>query len=365
MIVMVLDHTRDFFHAGAMTFSPEDLTKTTPALFLTRWVTHFCAPVFMLLAGMGAYLWEAKGRTKGELSRYLLSRGLWIVALEVTAFHLSIQFNFRYQIVYLATLWALGMSMVLLAGLVHLPLRWLAGLSAAVVLGHNAFDGATGLGWLGTILHQPGALRVGNWNFFLMYPLAPWFAVMSLGYCLGALMRQEKEVRQRWMVWLGMGMTVGFVVLRALNVYGDPGPWDGKSWMSFLKTNKYPPSLDYLLMTLGPALLGLRALERWKMELPNPLIVFGRVPLTFFVAHFFALHLLAFPLAWAMYGKAGFLFEMAPSFGGAPGGYPAGYGFDLPVVYGIWVGMVVALYPASLWFARVKARRRDWWLSYL
>ena len=355
MIVMALDHVRDFFHAGAMSFSPTDLTRTTAALFFTRWITHFCAPVFFFAAGVGAFLWWQRGRSRGELSRFLLTRGVWLIVLEVTVMRFAYQFSMaqRYPVL-LVVLWALGASMIALAALAWLPIRLLAVLSVATIALHNLFPG-------GGFLHQSGVLQMGQWTFFVAYPLVPWIAVMAAGFCFGPILR-----RRRIVAAIGAVLTAAFVALRLANVYGDPAPWTS-GLLSFLNTTKYPPSLAFLLMTLGPALLLLAWLDRRALSDRNPLVVFGRVPLFYFVLHFYAAHMLAVVCSWIRYGApaVGFLFEPFPSTGGPRDLFPPDFGFSLGATYVAWAAIVVAMYPLCRWFAKVKATRRDWWLGYL
>ncbi len=297
MVLMALDHVRDFIHRGAMSFSPTDLTQTTPILFLTRWVTHVCAPTFMFTAGLGAFLWGQRGKTRPELSAYLVSRGLWLIVLEVTVMRLAYNFDFSPDYpVLLLVLWALGACMIGLALLVWIPIRALTILSVAVIVLHNSLDrvdaarfGAAAGIW--NLLHQPGAFRLAHATIIVGYPLVPWIAVMALGFCFGQLYLMDRAVRQRLLVVIGAVATLSFVVIRAFNVYGDPVPWATQTSavytaLSFLNTTKYPPSLDFLLMTLGPALLGLAWLDRLGLDTSNPLVIFGRVPLFYFVLHF-------------------------------------------------------------------------------
>src|SRR6266496_3931422 len=258
MIIMALDHTREFFHAGAMSFSPEDLTRTTPILFLTRWITHICAPVFMLTAGMGAFLWLRRGRTTTQLAHFLWKRGLWLVILEFTALRFAANFSLVNNIVVLSILWALGWSMVALGFLVRAPIRVLAVLSIGVIATHNLADSvqASQFGaaaWAWNILHQPGIFRVGGISVLAAYSLVPWIAVMALGYCLGPVVTRDPERRRWWMMRIGLSLTLAFLVLREINVYGDPNRWSPQASgvmtvLSFLRCAKYPPSLDFLLM---------------------------------------------------------------------------------------------------------------------
>jgi uncharacterized membrane protein len=378
MILMALDHVRDFIHRGAMSASPTDLATTTPALFLTRWVTHLCAPTFMFTAGLGAFLWWQHGKTRRQLSTFLLTRGLWLILLEVTVMRLAYNFNLsREYPILLLVLWALGACMIGLAVLVWLPIRVLAASSLIAIALHNHLDNVTA-GQFGSaagvwnLLHQPGAFSLAGTTIIVGYPLVPWIAVMALGFCCGRLFLMERRVRQRHFIVIGATAILGFVVIRAFNGYGDPAPWASQATpaytaLSFLNTTKYPPSLDFLLMTLGPALLALAWFDRQGLKQSNPLLVFGRVPLFYFVIHFYAAHAAAVFLATLRYGAGalGFAFHPVPSMGGPPELFPSRFGYDLWVAYLVWVLLLLALYPACRWFGEIKATRRSWWSSYL
>jgi uncharacterized membrane protein len=373
MILMALDHVRDFVHRGAMSASPTDLATTTPVLFLTRWVTHLCAPTFMLTAGLGAFLWWQRGRTKTRLSVFLLSRGAWLMLLEVTVMRWAYDFDLvrRYPVL-LLVLWVLGLCMIGLAGLVWLPIPVLATLSLAVIALHNGLDGVTAGPGAWNLLHQPGAFVIAGIPVIVGYPLVPWIAVMALGFCAGPLFLMERQRRRRRLVAIGAAALLWFVAERAINGYGDPVPWATQpspvyTVLSFLNTTKYPPSLDFLLMTLSPALLALAWLDRPGLKPSNPLVVFGRVPLFYFVLHFYLAHLAAVLLAFVRYGVSAwtFVFHRVPSMGGPATLFPPGFGEDLWVVYLVWGGIVLALYPACRWFGDLKARRREWWFGYL
>jgi uncharacterized membrane protein len=377
MIIMALDHVRDFFHVGAMSFSPTDLTRTTPILFFTRWITHFCMPVFMFAAGMGMFLFE-HSHTKGQLSRFLWTRGLWFILLELTVMQPAYNFSFSSRfMLFLLILWIFGICMIAMAALIRLPVRWLAALSVAVILFHNCLDGidASRFGsaaWVWVLLHQPGLVRFAGRTFRVPYTFIPWIAVMAAGYCFGRVFLLEPAARQRILLRVGLALTIGFVVIRSVNRYGEPAPWTHqKSFLfdvlSFLNCTKYPASLDFLLMTLGPALLVLAYLGRRSFKVSNPLIVFGRVPMFYFILHFYLIHLLIVLASWLRYGGAAakFTFTPVPSMGGPQQLFPAGFGYSLWVVYAVWLLVVVSLYPVCRWFAKVKSIRRDWWLSYL
>jgi uncharacterized membrane protein len=378
MIVMALDHIRDFFHIGAMTFSPEDLSRTTPLLFFTRWITHFCAPAFMFLAGLGAFFRLQRIGSTAELSRFLLTRGLWLIVLEATVMRLAMNFTVAtsYPLL-LLILWALGVSMIALAALIHLPPRTLLAISLVVMAGHNLLDGiqARSLGgWapIWNLLHEQGVFIARGFPVVVAYPVLPWIAVMAAGFCAGRLYRLEPARRRRILIATGLACTALFAVLRTLNVYGDPSPWAAQgsttfTVLSFLRVTKYPPSLEFLLMTLGPSLLALAALDGCALSARHILVAIGRVPLFYYVVHFWLIHMLASAMAWMRYGNASFayLFAPLPSMGGPRPLFPPDFGYPLWVSYAVWMVVVAALYPLCLWFSRVKARRREWWLSYL
>jgi uncharacterized membrane protein len=365
MIVMALDHVRDFIHRDALLYQPTDLTRASAILFLTRWITHYCAPTFMFTAGLGAFLWWQRGRTRKELSVFLITRGLWLMALEVIVMRLAYNFTFaaRYPIM-LVVFWVLGLCMVVLAGLAWLPERVLLVLSLTVIALHNCLDGIQG-GALWNLIHRPGTFRLAGFVVFVAYPLVPWVAVMAAGFCCGRLFLMPVQPRRRILASIGAAATLAFIVLRAVNVYGDPSPWTGSA-LSFLNCTKYPPSLEFLLMTLGPALLVLAWFDGMTFSASNPLIVFGRVPLFYFIAHFYLAHAVAAVLACLRYGSRAlaFIFNPMPPMGPEKA-FPPDFGYHLWVAYLVWILIVVALYPVCRWYAGVKARRRDWWLSYL
>ena len=373
MIIMALDHIRDFFHVDAARFAPDDLTQTTVLLFFTRWLTHFCAPVFVFLAGTSAYL--AMGRKDpSTVSRFLLTRGLWLVVVEMTLVELAVFFNLSYTYVIWQVIWAIGWSMVALSMLRKLPWGVLLAVSLATIAGHNTLDGLQpdqfgSFAWLWQILHVGfSAIQLGNGHTaMVIYPLVPWVAVMSAGYCFGRVM--EAPDRRRRLLLIGTALTVGFFVVRGLNGYGDPSPWASQSrpvmtLLSFLRVTKYPPSLDFLLMTLGPAILALAALDKVSVSVRHPLLVFGRVPLFYYIVHWYVIHFIGLAMAWARYGRFDFIFNVPPSLP-ISAGYPPGYGYDLWVVYVIWAAVVVAMYFVCRWFAGVKSRNRSPLLSYL
>lgn len=372
MILMTLDHVRDFL--GSQAISPTDIAHTTPALFLTRWITHFCAPTFFLLTGTGAWL-SLRHRTPASLARFLVTRGLWLVVLELTVFRcLGYQFNADYRVTLLVILWALGWSMVALGAMVRLTPAVIAALGLTLIVGHNAFDRvkAADLGAfapLWNILHSPGFVLQAPHVVFVSYPLIPWIGVTAVGFALGQVFDWEPGRRQRFLLRAGLACLAAFVVLRLPNVYGDPAPWSRQASgvmtaLSFLNVTKYPPSLLFLLVTLGGSLLALRALEGRSPAWLRPAHVFGTVPLFYFLLHIPLIHAVAVAVCYVRYGDAHWMFE-SPDLGSYPFTTPPDWGFTLPGVYLTWILVVVALYPVCVWYARMKRERRRWWHSYL
>lgn len=368
MILMALDHTRDFF--GSLAQNPTNLATASASLFLTRWVTHFCAPVFFLLTGTGAYLALRRG-TRAGLSRFLLARGLWLIFLELVIVRcLAYQFNFDYRVTMLLVLWALGWAMILLAALVHLPVSVTAAIGVVMIVGHNLLDGVRSANPLWSILHSPGfVLNTPDRVVFVAYPLIPWIGVAAVGYALGQVYSWEADGRRRLLLRLGVGLSLAFVVVRGINGYGDPAGWTTQrnllfTVLSFLNTNKYPPSLLFLLMTLGPALLFLRAVDGRTPRFLRPAAIIGKVPLFYFVLHFVLIHVLAAVVCYARYGSAHWMVE-SPDLSNYPYTPPPGWGYPLPVVYLVWAVVVAAMYPLCRWFAPIKQRRTNAWLSYL
>lgn len=378
MMLMAIDHIRDYVARSAQQFLPTDLTRTTPPIFLTRWITHFCAPVFVLTAGLGAYFWMTRGHhAKGELSRLLISRGLWLILLELTILRLIFfsQISFASGPVILIILWAIGVSMIVLAGLIYFPMRVIAGVSVAIIALHNLLDPVSAqrfgrAAWIWDILHQQNVFAFHRVNFVTAYPVLPWIGVMAGGYCLGTIFTWEAYRRRSFLLRLGIALTAAFVVLRAINIYGDPLRWSHQTSpvftvLSFLNVTKYPPSLEFLLMTLGPAMVAMAWLEKSQFHFTNPLIVFGHVPFFFYVAHLVLAHLIAIAMNFVRYGAKLFLLMAPPSMGSPSDLFPVDYGFPLWTVYVVWALVLLILYPICLWFGRLKQRRHDWWLTYL
>ncbi len=375
MVIMALDHARDFFHYDLLFGAdPTDMATTTPALFLTRWITHFCAPVFVFLAGTSAFLY-GRTRTKSQLSRFLWTRGLWMIFVELVIVGFGWEFDPRFTFNMLAVFWAIGVSMIALAALVHLPYRVLLGVGLAIVLLHNLLDHlpVPAGGFLGVLfdaLHRGGAIDYAPGRQLVwLYPVLPWIGTMAVGYGFGKLFSAEvpSAQRKRTLVWLGSAAIALFIVLRGWNIYGDFAPWKDQPTMAYdlfsiLNTTKYPPSLLYLCMTLGPALLFLAWAEGRQVRWSAPFIVFGRVPFFYYMLHIYLLHTLA-TVAMVLQGQP--VHETVFDNGINPKDY-ADNGFPLWVVYAVWASVVVALYFPCRWFARYRAEHKEkWWLSYL
>ena len=379
MVIMALDHTRDFM--SSVQFAPEDLAHTYGALFFTRFITHYCAPVFCFLAGTGAFLATSRGKSIQQVSRFFLTRGLWLVLLEFAVVDFAWGFV---PWVYAGVIWVLGWSMVAMALIVRLPVRWIAVLGLGMIATHNLLDpiNPASFGrfyWLWMMLHSPGRFPItAHFSFYVGYVLIPWVGVMATGFAFGSLLLRPD--RRKWIVTLGISATALFFVLRGINLYGNgiaglpfgwlrsAGPWSVQPTLSltvisFFNTLKYPPSLDYLLMTLGPSLIVLGLLDGAKAErgLGRILQVFGRVPLFYYVLHLYLLHTMAILVALAFHQPI----WHGPIIGGISP-KPLGYGHGLPFVYAMWILAVAILYLPCRWFMDLRRRHRDWaWLSYL
>jgi uncharacterized membrane protein len=387
MVIMMLDHTRDFVHSGALRFEdPTNLSTTNVFLFFTRWITHFCAPVFVFLAGTSAYLQLARGKSKAQLSWFLVTRGVWLIVLELTIVKLGIALNPDYRFLgFLQVIWVIGVSMIVLAALIHLPKIAIAAFGLLMIALHNLTDSIRVTSWRGPetpvpdvraklwiLLHQAfegfPILGFPSPVVFVLYPLIPWVGVMAVGYVFGVIYQLDAQRRRRWLLIIGGAATLLFIIIRAINLYGDPSPWSQQknlifTALSFLNTSKYPPSLLFLLMTLGPAILLLAFFEgrSERGRIQEFFITFGRVPLFFYVLQWFTAHLLSI-LLHAAFGKPVSWLWRSPIdfFGPVPG-----VGFNLAIVYLSWFTGIALLYPLCKWFAGVKLRSRNWWLSYL
>jgi len=366
MVVMALDHARAFFTFAR--FNPLDHAVTTPEYYITRWITHFAAPVFVFFAGTAAFLSGSRGRV--DLPRFLWTRGLWLVVVEMTFVHVGWFLDLNFGTIIAQVIWAIGWSMVALSFLVRFGPGVVGAIGLAILALHNLADPLVPahfgpFDWLWKMLHERGAVEpVPGLLIRPGYPVLPWFGVMAAGYGLGRLFTGDRAMRDRALVAIGLSAVALFLVLRASQVYGDPGGWSDqgdpvRTAMDFMNVQKYPPSLLFLLATLGPALAILPALDRAKGAWSRIFVTFGRVPLFYYVLHLWILRLLV-PVFAVVVGH-----DWRPLVGVFFAALPPTWGFDLPVVYAVWIGVVLLLYPLCAWFADVKRRRKDWWLSYL
>jgi uncharacterized membrane protein len=374
MIIMALDHVRDYFHYDAFLYSPTNLSRTNIALFFTRFITHYCAPVFVFLAGTSSYLHGLK-RSKSELSFFLLTRGVWLVIIEIFAVGLFRTFNLAYTFSSLQVIWAIGLSMMALSAIIYMNRTLILFVGLSLVLGHNALDtihvqGNTLPAFLWSILHDEKQFTFSRFIVYVHYPVLPWLGVMILGYYLGSLYAPsfDQHERKRILRLLGIGALGLFIILRLDNWYGDSAHWSVQknaafSVLSFLNVTKYPPSLLYLLITLGPALILLAVMEKPVNSLARKIVTFGRVPMSYYLAHILLIHIVAVVAALITgHSEMGIL-------NNAVNNVPElkGYGFGLATVYIIWIALVFLLYPFCKWFERYKRSHQSeyWWLSYL
>ncbi|MEO6732303.1 MAG: heparan-alpha-glucosaminide N-acetyltransferase domain-containing protein [Ferruginibacter sp.] len=371
MVIMAIDHTRDFFHSAAFIYDPTDPTQTSIPIYFTRWITHFCAPVFCFLAGTSAFL-AGRKKSKKELSVFLLTRGLWLVFIEFTIVNFAWYFDIYFHSPGLLVIWSLGISMIVLAALVHLPRLYILIFSCVLIFGHNMLDNVHFQGnYLWAILHDGAIFNFSeNSRLYVFYPVVPWIAVMSLGYCFGSLYDKSFDAgkRKRILNIIGFSAIAVFLLVRGTNIYGNPSKWIGfdtasKTMMSILNPAKYPPSLSYLLMTLGPALIFLANTENLKGRVVNFFSTFGRVPFFYYILHIYFIHLTALVFA-QLTGFGWQKMILSDWVGNSP--LLKGYGFRLWVVYLVWIGIILLLYPLCKKFDRYKLNHKEkWWLSYL
>ncbi len=374
MIIMALDHTRDFFHAEAFTRDPLDPATTNILMYFTRFITHYCAPVFILLAGTSIYL-QSLRKSKSELSTFLFKRGLWLILVEVILITFAWTFDFSYSIFILQVIWAIGICMVLMGIIIRLPYMLVLMAGLAIVLGHNILDfiPSTHQGFWWDLLHN------GNFAFHeilpghqitIIYPFLPWLGLMMLGYCFGKIYAPSVEpaFRKKLMLYTGAGLILLFILLRYINVYGDPLPWalqdnTTSTIFSFLNVQKYPPSLLFMCITIGPALIFLALFETTQNKITRIIRVYGKVPFFYYILHFYILH----TLCMILFIARGHTFsEGIESTAGIPFRFLiAGEGYSIGIVYLIWILMVIGLYPLCKWFSDMKRKHRHWWLSYL
>jgi uncharacterized membrane protein len=374
MVIMALDHVRDYFHQSAFVFKPTDLDKTYPVLFFTRFATHFCAPTFIFLAGTSIYISRQRKSTK-ELSLFLWTRGLWLIVLEVVVLRFAFVFNFYYDVTLLSILWVAGASMIILAGLIYLSDKVVLVIGLVILFGHDLVSWQPAVE---SIFYVPWSMLMRlnfipltpDFALLINYPVVPWLGIMLLGYFAGTQFTPQTDPakRRKFLRVVGFAAIGLFIVLRLINIYGDPVPWATQkdfvfTVMSFLNVSKYPPSLLFALITLGPMLILLAALDKVRSRIANPFITFGRVPLFYFLGHFFLAHTVALLLFLHKTGKSFSSLDLhfSKSFGGIT---PEG-GYSLPWVYVAWIAVVIIMYPICRWYEKYKAGHKEWWLSYL
>jgi len=371
MVIMALDHSRDFFSLGFVYYAPTDLALTNLEVFLTRWITHFAAPVFMFLAGIGLFFASGR-RTKSELAYLAISRGLWLIFLELTlvGFFWSFNSEFIYHPKF-AVLVAIGVSMILMGLLVYLPRLLIGVIALSLLLGHNAFDSVSpesfgAYYWIWNLLHVPDDIYIGELHLRIIYPFIPWVGVMALGYLFGPVTKLPRVQRKKIFLFWGIALLIFGITLRYSNIYGDAMLWSIQAdfehtLMSFLDLTKYPPSLLYLSIFLGIAMVMMSLFDRDLGAWSHPLRDFGQVPFFFYVLHIPLLHLGGILLATTVFGEASWIYGAPLKV--SPEGYS--YGFELLPTYLAWICVLLLLYYPSKWFAQLKQRRKDWWLSYL
>jgi uncharacterized membrane protein len=370
MIIMALDHTRDFFHSTAMSADPLEPATTTTALYFTRWITHFCAPVFVFLSGLSAYL-SSRNKSKNEASSFLLKRGIWLVIVELTLVAFGLTFNPSFNFFFLQVIWAIGCSMIILGILTRISYTAILITGILLFTGHNILNylnlpvtGTAGALWGIFFTARAMILPIDSNHFVgILYAILPWTGVMLLGYSIGVWFQKKfpAETRKRLLLITGTSMIVLFILLRYARGYGDPGAWNGSSLFSFLDTSKYPPSLQYCSMTLGPALILMALIENVKAEWSKVVSVYGRVPFFYFILHFYLIHALLVIVFFASgYTTAEIADTQTPFFF-----RPLNFGYNLWIVYGIWIAIVSVLYFPSLWFYRYKMQHSEWWLRYV
>jgi uncharacterized membrane protein len=375
MMLMAVDHVRMYFGQGTWYAEPTNLATTTPLLFFTRWITHFCAPVFVFLAGTSAFLVGVKKESTRVLAWYLLTRGLWLIFVEIVVVNFAWTFDSTYSFIILQVIWAIGISMVILSALVFLPHSVILLIGLALVFGHNLLDGIRAQGdapadLLWYALHQQQIVSVSSRLVNIVYPVLPWMGLMALGYVCGTLYKQgfSEEQRRRWLLTIGSGVTILFLVLRAFNLYGEPTQWTPPSsliftMMSFLNTTKYPPSLHFLLMTMGPALIFLSRCDLTRQKVTTPILVFGKVPFFFYIAHLYFIHTLA--MLWLVFSGRDW-HEYILSAAELRSGSLSSFGLSLSGVYLVWILVIIMLYPVCRWYQEQKANNPSmWWLRYL
>ncbi len=373
MIIMALDHTRDFFHFDSFLHDPLDVQTTTVYLYFTRWVTHFCAPIFVFLSGTSIFL-QGLRKSKSDLSMFLITRGLWLIFIELFVIGFAWTFDFTFHVFVMQVIWAIGISMLLMGAIIRLPYKLILVIGLLIVFGHNILDyvDSTHQGFFWDLVRNGNfaAYPIGSHQFTIIYPFLPWLGLMMLGYCVGKIYEPSFDQARRKIILLrsGASLILFFGALRLMNNYANPSQWIQQSewlqtFLSFMNVHKYPPSLLFMCITIGPGLIFLSLFENTNNRLTRVINVYGRVPFFYYVLHFYMLHTLCMIL-FVVRGHA--ITESTPDIFGIPFRFLiAGEGYSLKVVYLIWISVVILLYPLCNWFSELKKRKNYWWLSYL
>lgn len=372
MIIMALDHTRDLIHIDSLTQNPTDLNTTSTVLFFTRWITHLCAPVFVFLSGVSAYLSFTQSRDEVASKKYLLTRGLWLILLDMTIINFILWFDVHFTILLFNVVATIGFGFIFLSQVLKIPSRTLGILGLCILIFHG-FVPLIPFAELSLIkkilmpLFSPGSFPFGSGNVFVMgYPPIPWLGIMLVGFATGPLFESNMKARKKILIKLSLVSILLFLLIRSMNGYGDPIPWSHQkdalfTLLSFINVTKYPPSLDFCLLFLGILCIILFLVEGLDNQLVKPLVIYGRVPLFYFIVHFFILHILLM-IILLIQGN-----HLTDLIFGSNFGRPKGIsGLRLPFIYMIWLGLVISLYPLCRWFGNYKAKHPEKkWLRYI
>lgn len=374
MVLMALDHVRDYFHIGAMTQDPMDIETSSLSLYFTRWITHYCAPIFVFLSGISAYLASQK-RTKKENSIFLIKRGLFLILMEISIICFGWTFNPFFNTLVLQVIWAIGVSMIALALFIHLPQKLIFILAFAIVFGHNLLDayevGKRQMGFLWDAFHHGGFSYyplTDNRGIMVIYPVLPWIGILLLGYSIGPMYQSSFDAfkRKQNLIVMGTLAILLFIVVRWIDVYGDTGHWQVQSTLAktlkdFLDVRKYPPSLLYTCMTLGPACLFLAFTEQSKNKIANVLTVYGKVPFFYYVLHIYLIHILCVIYFYASGHHNSEIVTQGSFFNFRP----SDMGFSLPITWLIWLAVIALLYLPSKWYDQFRAGKKHWIFKYI
>ncbi len=369
MVIMALDHIRDLLHTTALTQNPTDLNTTTAGIFATRWITHLCAPTFVFLSGISAYLVFKRDNDLAKTKNYLRTRGLWLILLEFTLINFALWTDLHFRMLVMQVIFAIGTGFILLSFLLKVPSRTLAIAGLIIIFGHNLlqgvnFEGNNAAQFLWAFFFRLQIFPITpNFTFGVLYPLIPWWSILVTGFAAGKVFELPIEKRKKVWLQIGLAALTLFIILRFINIYGNPVPWSTQktplfTFLSFINVNKQPPSLLYDLVMLGIMSIILSLADGVKNRITDFFATYGKVPLFYYLAHWYIIH----PLMFAMVFLQGFTWADL-EFGPFKFGRPAsGAGVELPVIYLIWLGVVLLLYPLCKWYARYKAAHPEKWL---